>query len=126
MNVRVNRIKGLRSRYIRYSVSVYLSDDLIEDTNYDRLNIPLIRLYSGTVVAKNERMAAAHGWINIVGQYRLMSIETCDVPDFIRDSMVDPQSVSDQLIKSSLSPICGGYLLDNLVEVWFISVQEAS
>lgn len=122
--MRLNKNKGLRSRYAQYMVSIYFADDIIGNADNDRLNIPLIRLFSGTVVAENERMAAANGWIEIVGQYRQMRMGLLHVPDFIREAVVDPKSVSAQLIKSSLCTIDGSYLLDNLVEVWFISVQK--
>lgn len=122
--MRLNRNKGLRSRKARYTVSIYVVDDFFEHPTSDQLNLTLVKLFCGVVTAENERMAATHCWIDIVGQYRQMRMNAFHVPDFIRDSLVDPQSVSKQLIRSSLSPVTGGYLMDNLVEAWLISVQK--
>ena len=109
----------------RYVVSVYHADDAVEFPMSDRLSIPLIRLFGGTVVAENDRMAAARVWINKVGQFRQQRLDALGDPVAIRYAEVDPHSVASQLIPSSLCPDAGGYMLDNLVEVWFISVREA-
>lgn len=122
--MRLNRNKGLRNRKARYTVSIYVVDEYFEHPNSDQLKLTLVKLFCGVVTAENERMAAAHCWIDIVGQYRLMRIGSFRVPDFIRNAMIDPQSVSNQLIRSSLSPEAGGFMLDNLVEAWLISVQK--
>ena len=116
------RISGpLRKRYL---VAVYLADDAIECPISDRLSIPLIRLFGGTILAENDRMAAARVWLNQVGRFRQQRLEALGAPIAIREAEDNPRSVANQLIPSSLCPDVGGYLLDNGVEAWLISVRE--
>jgi hypothetical protein len=110
----------------RYIVSVYHAGDTIEFARTDRLSIPLIRLFKGTIVTENGRRAAARAWISNVGRFRKRRLEVLGAPVTIREAVINPKSVSEQLIRSSLCPDTGGYMLDNLVEVWFISVHKVS
>ena len=59
-------MKISRHRRNRYMVSVYLADDVAKCPISDRLSIPLIRLFGGTVLAENDRMAAARVWFDQV------------------------------------------------------------
>ena len=108
----------------RYLIAVYLADDAIECPISDRLSIPLIRLFGGTILAENDRLAAARIWFNQVGRFRQQRLEALQAPVAIRDAEDNPRSVANQLIRSSLGPHVGGYLLDNGVEAWLISVRE--
>ncbi len=116
------KISGPRRK--RYLVAVYLADDMVECPISDRLSIPLIRLFGGTVLAENDRMAAARVWFDQVGRFRQQRLEALGAPIAIRDVGASPRSVANQLIPSSLCPDVGGYLIDNGVEAWMISVRE--
>ena len=76
-------------------VSVYLADDTAECPISDRLSIPLIRLFGGTVLAENDRMAAARVWFDQVVRFRKQRLEA------------------------------RGFILDNGVEVWLIGTSGA-
>ncbi len=111
---------------IRYAVSVYHVNEIIEFDRNDQLSIPLTRLFLGTIIAENERMAAAHIWIRNIGKYRHRRLVTLNAPIAIVDAEVDPRSIAERLARSSLCPDCGGFMLDNRVEVWFISVRDVT
>ncbi|WP_339911807.1 hypothetical protein [Symmachiella dynata] len=117
------KISGPRRK--RYLVAVYLADDLAECPISDRLSIPLIRLFGGTVLAENDQMAAAYVWFDQVGRFRQQRLEALGAPIAIRDAGASPRAITNQLIPSSLCPDAGGYLLDNGVEAWLISTREA-
>ena len=106
-------------------VSVYLAYDVTECPISDRFSIPLIRLFGGTILAENDRMAAARVWFEQVGRFRQQRLEALGAPIAIRDVGASPRSVANQLIPSSLCPDAGGYLLDNGVEAWLISTSGA-
>ncbi len=54
----------------------------------DRLSIPLVRLFGGTVVADNDRLAAARVWINKVGRFRQRRFDALGAPIAISDAGV--------------------------------------
>ncbi|QDT50522.1 hypothetical protein Pan258_46010 [Symmachiella dynata] len=108
----------------RYMVSIYLADDMTECPISDRLSIPLIRLFGGTILAENDRMAAARVWFDQVGRFRQHRLEALGAPVAFRDTGANPLAVANQLIPSSLSPDVGGYLIDNGVEAWLISTRQ--
>ncbi|WP_339908959.1 hypothetical protein [Symmachiella dynata] len=118
-------MKILGPRRNRYMVSVYLADDVAECPISDRLSIPLIRLFGGTILAENDRMAAARVWFDQVGRFRQQRLEALGAPIAIRKVGANSRAVANQLIPSSLSPDPGGYVLDNGAEVWLISAWEA-
>lgn len=109
----------------RFLVSIYLADEAIEYPRTDRLSIPLTRLFGGTVLAANDRSAAARAWIRHVGQHRHDRLVALRAPAPFVNAEVDPHSVANQLVRSSLSPDVSGYMLGNGVEVWLISVRQA-
>jgi hypothetical protein len=111
---------------IRYTVSIYHVNEIIEFDRNDQLSIPLTRLFQGTIIAENERMAAAHVWIRKVGNYRHRRLVALNAPFAIVDSEISPRSIAERLSRSSLCPDFGGYILDSRVEVWFISVRDVS
>ena len=117
-------MKISRPRRNQYIVSVYLADDVAECPISDRLSIPLIRLFGGTILAVNDRMAAARVWFDQVGRFRQQRLEALHAPIAIREAEDNPHSVANQLIPSSLIPDVGGYLLDNGVEAWLLSAKE--
>jgi hypothetical protein len=118
--------KQSSQRRNRYAVSIYHADEVIEFDRNDQLSIPLTRLFRGTVFAENDKMAAAHVWIRKVGKYRHRRLVTLKAPITIVDAEISPRSIAERLVRSSLCPDCGGYMLDNHVEVWFISVRDVS
>ncbi len=118
-------MKVSRPHRNRYMVSVYLADDVAECPISDRLSIPLIRLFGGTILAENDRMAAARVWFDQVGRFRQQRLEALGAPIAIRNAGANPRAVANQLIPSSLCPDAGGYLLDNGVEAWLISIRQA-
>ena len=117
------KISGPRRK--RYLVSVYLADDMVECPVSDRLSIPLIRLFGGTVLAENDRMAAARVWFEQVGRFRQQRLEALGAPAAIREAGASPRAVANQLIPSSLSSDARGFILDNGVEVWLIGTSGA-
>jgi len=108
----------------RYLVALYLADDIAECPLSDRLSIPLVWLFGDATVAANDRIAAARVWFDQVGRFRQQRLEALGTQHTIREVDSDPRSVANQLSPSTLCPDAGGYLLDNGVEVWLISVRQ--
>ena len=90
----------------------------------DRLNIPLTRLFSGVAEATDEKYAAARAWIDNVGTHRWERLDDMKAPDVIRSSQVDAKAIAEQLISTSIWADGIAFLLDNQVEAWLISVHE--
>ena len=109
----------------KYSVSLYLIDDPVEDRS-DRVSIPLTRLFAGLVEASDDRYAAARAWIDNVGTHRWEKLDRLDAPDVVRRWQVDPDAVVGQLVTTRNWLDDGTtYLLDIVAEAWLISVQES-
>jgi hypothetical protein len=123
--MRVFSTKNSSKSRKRFLVSIYLADEAIEYPRTDRLSIPLTRLFGGTVVATNDRLAAARAWIRHVGKYRHDRLVALRAPGHLVNIEAKTDRVANQLVPASLCPADGGYLLDNGVEVWLISVRQA-
>jgi len=122
--MRVVFMKVFRQRRNRYVVSIFLADDVVEFPMNDRLSIPLTRLFGGTVRADDNRTAAAQAWIQHVGKYRHDRLVAFRAPTTHANAEFEPSVVAKQLVPASLCPVDGGFLLDNGVEVWLISVRQ--
>lgn len=110
----------------RFVVSIFLVDQLVEFPLTDRLSIPLTRLYRGSLYGEDSRWAAARAWIRHVGQYREKRLEDLKAPRGIVMAQVDVSSVANRLVETSLCPVHSGFMLDNGVEAWLISVHLAT
>ncbi len=123
--MRVYSTKNSANSLRRFLVSIYLADEAIEFPRTDQLSIPLTRLFGGSVVAEDDRSAAARAWIRHVGQHRHDRLVALRAPKAFVEAEVDSRSVANQLVRSSLCPDFSGYLMDNGVEAWVICVREA-
>jgi hypothetical protein len=122
--MRVFSTKNSSRSHKRFLVSIYLADEAIEYPRTDRLSIPLTRLFGGTVVAANDRLAAARAWIRHVGQHRHDRLVALRAPGHLVNIEAKTDRVANQLVPVSLSPVDGGFFFDNGVEVWIISVRQ--
>lgn len=109
----------------RFAVSIYLADEAIEVPHRDRLSIPLTRLYGGTIYGEDAKWAAARAWVKHVGRYRYEKLVTLEAPRNVALSEVEPCLVALRLTESVLCPVDAGFILDNGVETWLISVRQA-
>ncbi len=113
-----------RSDRKRFVVSIYLAEDAVEFPHNDRLSIPLTRLYGGAVYAEDAKRAAAKAWIKQVGRYRHERQIDLEAPRMLAVSEVAPSLITQRLTESILCPVDNGFILDNGVEAWLISVRE--
>ena len=104
-----------------FSVSLYHFGEAVE-SEFDRASLPLTRLFSGVIEATDENFAAARAWIDNVGTHRLETLDALKAPSAVRSWQVDPEAVVDVLVATSIWKEGIGYLLDNQVETWLISV----
>ena len=112
-----------RSDRKRFVVSIYLAEDAVEFPHNDRLSIPLTRLYGGAVSAEDAKRAAAKAWIKHVGRHRherLIDLESRT----LAVSEIAPSIIIPRLTESILCPVDNGFILDNGIEAWLISVRE--
>lgn len=109
----------------RFVVAIYLADEAIEFPYSDRLSIPLTRLYGGTIYGEDAKWAAARAWVKHVGRYRYEKLVTLNSPRLIAISEIEPCLVALRLTDSILCPRDAGFVLDNGVEAWLISVRES-
>ena len=107
-----------------FSVSLFHCDDPVEG-EFDTGSIPLTRLFTGEIEATDARFAAARAWIDNVGTHRWDKLDAMQAPPFIRSWQVNPQAIAKELVDTSICPGGIGFMLDNRVEVWLISVMEA-
>lgn len=114
-----------RSDRRRFIVSIYLAEEAIEFPHNDRLSIPLTRLFGGTVYAEDVKWAAARAWVRHVGTYRYERLVNLAAPRNVVLSEVEPHLVALRLTETILCPVDTGFILDNGVEAWLISVREA-
>lgn len=115
-------LRGDRKRFV---VSIFLADDAVEFPQTDRLSIPLTRLYGGTIYAEDAKWAAARAWVKHVGRYRHEQLVDLKAPRKIAIAEIEPCLVALRLTESTLCPRDCGFILDNGVEAWLISVREA-
>lgn len=113
----------ISKRTPRFVVSIYLADAPVNTAIDGRLSIPLTCLFTGTTVAEDGRMAAARKWIQHVGKYRRERLVALAAPQHVYESETEAEDVAMQLKPSSICPGDSGYLFDNFVEAWFISVR---
>lgn len=109
----------------RFVVSIFLAEDAVEFPHNDRLSIPLTRLFGGTVYAEDAKWAAARAWVKHVGKYRYEKLVNLEAPRNIAVAEIEPCLIALRLTKSVLCPVDAGFVLDNGVEAWLISVREA-
>jgi len=113
-----------RSDRRRFIVSIYLAEDAVEFPHNDRLSIPLTRLFGGTVYAEDAKWAAARAWVKHVGTHRYERLVNLEAPRNVALSEVEPCLIALRLTESILCPADAGFILDNRVEAWLISVRE--
>ena len=106
-----------------FEVSLFHFDDTVQNES-DRFSIPLTHLFSGVIEATDDKCAAAMAWIDNVGTYRWERLEDMKAPDTIRSWHIDLNAIAAELVSTRIWTDGIGFLLDNLVEVWLISVHE--
>jgi hypothetical protein len=85
-----------------------------------RLKLELRCLARKEFFGRSLLMAAAQVYFDAVGTYRLEKLRELNAPAVVIDSQANPRAIAAQLVPSSLVP---GYLLDNGVESWLITVD---
>lgn len=113
-----------RSDRKRFVISIYLVDEAVEFPQNDRLSIPLTRLFGGSVLAEDDKLAAATAWIRHVGQYRYERLVGTQAPRILAIAEVQKSVVASRLAPSNICPVDSGFIMDNGVEAWLISVRQ--
>ncbi len=113
----------------KFLVALYLCEGGITEINFDRASIPLVRLFSGEVEARDEKFAAIQAWIDNVGTYRWDFLVRVDAPLTIRKAHIDPHVIAEMVISLPFGGYVNGcygrtYLLDNMVERWLMCVCD--
>lgn len=70
-------------------------------------------------------MSSARAWVKHVGTYRYERLINLEAPRNVLLSEVEPCLIALRLTASILCPVDAGFILDNGVEAWLISVREA-
>ena len=114
----------------KFLVALYLCEDGITEINFDLARIPLVRLFSGEVEARDEKFAAIQAWIDNVGTYRWDFLEHVDAPLTVRKAHIDPNVIAERVISLPFGGYVHGryghtYLLDHIVEQWMMCVCDA-
>ena len=104
--------------------TVYHVNDFAGSSVSDQFSIPLTRLQQGSFDEIDEKMAAAHAWIEAVGQYHKEKLELMGAPKMIQKAADSQAFVVGKL---EILPIYLNaehtFVFNNGVEAWLISVD---